>query len=168
MATSTQLLHWNDIDKSVRSFQGKISQNPSATIFEPNVHLRPKAACPQLWRDITLLEYNGQPCNWNRAFAIRQFSFRYVFVHFISTYADPGPCVEKERLPYELGWTPPTTETNLATLGAMVLQLQAANPEALPEGLTLGEGALRDVYQLRNPITGKLENATCILANTCN
>lgn len=50
----------------------------------------------------------------------------------------------------------------------MVVQLQAANPEALPEGLSLGEGALRDVYELREPITGKLENVTCILDNTCN
>ena len=50
----------------------------------------------------------------------------------------------------------------------MILQLQAANPEALPEGLTLGEGALRDVYELRDPITGVLENATCLLANTCD
>ena len=74
---------------------------------------------------------------------------------------------EKERLPYELGWSPPTAETNLATLGAMTVQLQAANPEALPEGLTLGEGALRDVYELRDPITGLVVNATCILANDC-
>ena len=71
-------------------------------------------------------------------------------------------------MPYELGWKPPTTETNLATLGAMTLQLQTANPEALPEGLTLEEGALRDVLQQRDPITGKLENATCLLANTCD
>lgn len=38
-----------------------------------------------------------------------------------------------------------------------MFQLQAANPEALPEGLSLGEGTLRDVIELRNPITGKLE-----------
>ena len=50
----------------------------------------------------------------------------------------------------------------------MTLQLQTANPEALPEGLTLEEGALRDVLQQRDPITGKLENATCLLANTCD
>lgn len=67
---------------------------------------------------------------------------------------------ENERLPYELGWSPPVLETNLVTLGAMVSQLQLANPEALPEGLTLGEGALRDVYQLRDPITGLIVNAT--------
>ena len=76
--------------------------------------------------------------------------------------------IENERLPYELGWTPPTTETNLATLGVMIAQLQAANPEALPEGLSLGEGTLRDVYELRDPITGKLLNATCLLAGICS
>lgn len=58
-------------------------------------------------------------------------------------------------------------ETTLVTLGAMVAQLQAANPDAVPEGLSLGEGTLRDVYELRNPLTGVLENATCILANNC-
>ena len=91
-----------------------------------------------------------------------------MLVYSTFVHADCGSWAEKERLPYELGWTPPTTETNLATLGAMILQLQAANPEALPEGLTLGEGALRDVYELRDPITGVLENATCLLANTCD
>jgi len=74
---------------------------------------------------------------------------------------------EQEKLPYELGWTKPTTETNLATLGAMVTQLLAANPEVLPEGLTLGEGSLKDVYELIDPITGKLLNATCSLAGLC-
>ena len=42
---------------------------------------------------------------------------------------------ESERLPYELGWTPPTTQTTLMTLGAMVLQLNAASGEAVPETL---------------------------------
>ena len=66
---------------------------------------------------------------------------------------------EKERLPYELGWRPNALETNLVTLRAMVEQLQLANPEALPEELSLGEGALRDVYELRDPITRKVVNA---------
>lgn len=43
------------------------------------------------------------------------------------------------------------------TLGAQITQLQLANPEALPEGLSLGEGTLRDVIELINPISGKLE-----------
>lgn len=53
------------------------------------------------------------------------------------------------------------------SLGAMVLQIEAANPEVLPEGLSLGAGTLKDVYELKDPITGKLLNATCLLANTC-
>lgn len=52
------------------------------------------------------------------------------------------------------------------TLGAQILQLQLANPEALPEGLSLGEGALRDVIELINPITGKLEVSLLREANT--
>jgi hypothetical protein len=49
----------------------------------------------------------------------------------------------------------------------MIVQLLAANPEALPEGLTLGEGSLKDVYNLIDPITGKLINSTCALAGIC-
>jgi hypothetical protein len=74
---------------------------------------------------------------------------------------------EQERLPYDLGWTKPTTETNLITLGGMITQLFAANPEALPEGLSLGEGSLKDVYELIDPVTGKLINSTCVLAGLC-
>lgn len=74
---------------------------------------------------------------------------------------------EQERLPYDLGWTKPTVETNLITLGAMIAELELANPEAVPEGLSLGTGTLRDVYQLLDPITGKLLNATCALAGLC-
>ncbi|KAK4495842.1 hypothetical protein PRZ48_013110 [Zasmidium cellare] len=75
---------------------------------------------------------------------------------------------EQERLPYELGWQKPANECNLLTLGLQIEQLQLANPEALPEGLSLGEGALRDVIELLDPITGKLVNATCILLNNCD
>ena len=49
----------------------------------------------------------------------------------------------------------------------MMLELQSSNDEALPEGLSLGEGTYRDVLELRDPITGKLVNATCILAGSC-
>lgn len=74
---------------------------------------------------------------------------------------------EEERLPYDLGWQKPNTETNLITLGAMIAELQLANPEAVPEGLSLRIGTLKDVYQLIDPITGKLANATCALAGLC-
>ncbi|WPH03781.1 Hypothetical protein R9X50_00666400 [Acrodontium crateriforme] len=74
---------------------------------------------------------------------------------------------ENETLPYHLGWTKPTEETNLVTLGAMITQLALANPEILPEGLTLGEGTLNDVYNLKDPITGKLINSTCALLSLC-
>lgn len=49
----------------------------------------------------------------------------------------------------------------------MIAQLQLANPEAVPEGLTLGTGTLRDVYQLIDPLTGKVINATCALVGLC-
>ena len=76
-------------------------------------------------------------------------------------------CAEDERLPYELGWSKPLLETNFATLGVIIAQMELANPHAVPEGLSLGEGTYRDVFQLINPLTGKLENSTCIKAGTC-
>lgn len=74
---------------------------------------------------------------------------------------------EKERLPYELGWTPPEGETNLPSLGAMITQLELANPDVVAEGLSLGEGSLRDVLSLINPLTGKVANLTCALEGSC-
>jgi len=44
---------------------------------------------------------------------------------------------EQERLPYNEGWRPTAAETNLNTLGAMVLALNLANGEVVPEGLLL-------------------------------
>jgi hypothetical protein len=61
----------------------------------------------------------------------------------------------------------PEQETNLATLGLMAGKLQAANPNAFMEGLSLGEGALRDVYDLKHPITGKIQNGSCLVLGAC-
>jgi hypothetical protein len=83
---------------------------------------------------------------------------------YLSTMGDPITGVapieyvralfEEERLPYQEGWRPTTKPTTLATLGAMVLELNAANGEVLPEGLILGESSLRAVFKGLDPITG--------------
>jgi len=44
---------------------------------------------------------------------------------------------ENERLPYALGWRPPTVPVTLVSLGAMINLLAANNPESMPEGLTV-------------------------------
>lgn len=44
---------------------------------------------------------------------------------------------EQEKLPYALGWRPSAEPITLTTLGQMVLELYAANPESVPEGETL-------------------------------
>ncbi|CEJ94365.1 hypothetical protein VHEMI09902 [[Torrubiella] hemipterigena] len=75
--------------------------------------------------------------------------------------------IEKERLPYEQGWTKPAVEVNLVTLGALIAQLQLANPDAVPEGLTLGAGTLKDVYNLIDPLTGQALNLTCAVLGLC-
>lgn len=66
-----------------------------------------------------------------------------------------------------MGWTKPTIEIDLATLGLMITQLQLANPDAVPEGLTLGAGTLKDVLNLIDPLTGQALNLTCALAGLC-
>ncbi|KAF2164230.1 hypothetical protein M409DRAFT_68099 [Zasmidium cellare ATCC 36951] len=76
---------------------------------------------------------------------------------------------EQERLPYEEGWVKPS-QINFATLGAMAGQLLLADPlDPIAEGLNfeLVQGAVKDVFQLRDPITGVLINATCALAGLC-
>lgn len=82
--------------------------------------------------------------------------------------SDTDCCIiEQEKLPFDLGWTKPDQETNLATLGAMVSLLQLANPGAVPEGLNLGTGTVRDVFNLIDPVTGKLTTVTCALLGLC-
>jgi hypothetical protein len=49
----------------------------------------------------------------------------------------------------------------------MITKLELANPSVLAEGLSLGEGSLRDVLQLINPLTGKVANLTCALEGNC-
>lgn len=66
---------------------------------------------------------------------------------------------EEERLPYEEGWRPTETPTTLASLGAMILELNLANGEVVPEGLILGEHSLQAVLIGVNGTTGDVENA---------
>jgi len=61
-------------------------------------------------------------------------------------------------LPYNEGWRPTAQETNLLTLGAMILQLNAANKEALPEGLLITTNTLKLAFGGYNPITGLLNH----------
>lgn len=73
-----------------------------------------------------------------------------------------------QKLPYELGWKPPTIPVTLASLAAMAVRLNAASGEALPEGLeVISVGALADAFAGKDPITGKLVNATCGLLGAC-
>lgn len=60
---------------------------------------------------------------------------------------------EMERLPYELGWVKPEVTTSLLTLGAMILELNSATGEELPEGLTLVESTIGTV--LKSALSGQ-------------
>lgn len=59
-------------------------------------------------------------------------------------------------------------ETNLATLGIMANNMLATDPgefgDQLPE---LSGDLIQDVFELRNPVTGVLVNATCALLGQC-
>ncbi len=63
---------------------------------------------------------------------------------------------EEERLPYNEGWRPTTTQTAQLTLGDMILQLIAANNDALPEGLEITLNTLKLAFEGHDPITGLL------------
>lgn len=59
-------------------------------------------------------------------------------------------------------------ETNFATLGVMIAEIGASRPDQLLfNGLALTEGGLKDAWDLRDPVTGVLINATCAAAGTC-
>ena len=47
------------------------------------------------------------------------------------------------RLPYVEGWRPPTKQSNLLTLGDMILSRNAANGEVIPEGLEFTTNTLK-------------------------
>jgi len=67
---------------------------------------------------------------------------------------------EQERLPYELGWTPSKSPITLQTLGDMIMELIAANGDAVPEGLYVTANAYKDALEGIDPVTGLLGNAT--------
>jgi len=58
----------------------------------------------------------------------------------------------KGRLQYLESWRPPTIDTNLTTLPAMVVQLQQASGEALPEGLLM-TNTFQQAFSGSDPIT---------------
>ncbi|CAL3970891.1 unnamed protein product [Diplocarpon coronariae] len=87
---------------------------------------------------------------------------------YLSTMGDPVTGVapvdyvkvffEQERLPYNEGWRPTAQETNLFTLGGMILQLIAANNDTLPEGLEITTNTLKLAFGGYDPVTGLLEH----------
>ncbi|KAH0368592.1 Cloroperoxidase, partial [Aureobasidium melanogenum] len=89
---------------------------------------------------------------------------------YLSTMGDPTTGVapleyvrslfEEEKLPYELGWQPPQETTSLASLAAMVVELNAASGEQVPEGIILGENSLKAVFIGINAATGEIEDNT--------
>ena len=98
-----------------------------------------------------------------------QFIFSYgETAIYLSTMGDPVTGVapieyvrslfEKETLPYNLGWRPTADPTTLASLAAMVIELNVANGEELPEGLTLSESTLKAALRGLDPVTGAVIN----------
>ena len=98
-----------------------------------------------------------------------QFIFSYgETAIYLSTMGDPMTGVapinfvrslfEEDRLPYEQGWRPSTTPTTLTSLGAMIVELNAANGEPIPEGLILGTHSLQAVLVGLDAVTGDIRN----------
>lgn len=66
---------------------------------------------------------------------------------------------EQEKLPYELGWTPPTQQTTLFSLGNMLPQIFSATGETIPDGLILGQYSLRAALLGLDAATGAVQNS---------
>lgn len=99
-----------------------------------------------------------------------QFIFSYgETAIYLSTMGDPTTGVapveflnslfEEERLPYEQGWRPTKESTTLASLAAMVFELNLANGEEIPEGLIVSEHSLKAALIGVDAITGDVQNA---------
>ncbi|KAB8289717.1 hypothetical protein EYC80_010628 [Monilinia laxa] len=65
---------------------------------------------------------------------------------------------EEERLPYEEGWRQGESQTNLASLGVMILELVAANNDVLPEGLEVTAQTVGLAFGGYDPVTGILRH----------
>lgn len=63
---------------------------------------------------------------------------------------------EEERLPHEEGWRRGGSQTNLVTLGEMILKLVLANEDVLPEGLEVTAQTVGIAFGGYDPITGLL------------
>lgn len=94
-----------------------------------------------------------------------QFIFSYgETAIYLSTMGDPTTgsapvnfiqsLFEEERLPYEQGWRPTTEPTTLFSLGAMILELNLANGEEVPEGLIVGTHTLQAALIGLDAVTG--------------
>ena len=99
-----------------------------------------------------------------------QFIFSYgETAIYLSTMGDPTTGVapvnyvnvlfEEERLPYAEGWRPTVAPTTLASLAAMVLELNLASGEEIPEGLIVSEHTLQAVLMGLDAVTGDIDNA---------
>ncbi|OQN99267.1 hypothetical protein B0A48_15116 [Cryoendolithus antarcticus] len=91
-------------------------------------------------------------------YGLREFIFRYgETALYLQTMSDPVSGVarldfirelfEKERLPVDLGWRPSTLPITLASLGVMVNNLFAANPQNGPEGVTIASNSYKDLIE---------------------
>lgn len=92
------------------------------------------------------------------------FSYRETAI-YLSTMGDPTTGVApieyvrslfEERLPYEEGWRKTVEPTTLGNLAQMIFELNIANGEEIPEGLTLTESTLKAALRGLDPITGKV------------
>ena len=118
------------------------------------------------------LRFNdSQARNPTFVYGLREFIFSYgETAIYLQALSDPFSGVAKvdylkqwfqeERLPYNLGWRPSQRPITLDTLGQMVLELFAANPQAVPEGITITVDTVKDVFAGIDPLTGLLANAT--------
>nr|POF17963.1 putative sterigmatocystin biosynthesis peroxidase stcc [Quercus suber] len=67
---------------------------------------------------------------------------------------------EQEKLPYSLGWRPSKDAITLETLGTMILELDAVNPAALPEGVTVLADSYKDLFEVLVGGSNALNNLT--------
>ena len=114
---------------------------------------------------------DSQAKNPTFTFGLREFIFAYgETAIYLQTMSDPVSGVanvdyikqlfEQEKLPYNLGWRPSAAPITLPSLGNMVLELFANNPEEIPEGFVITVDTVKDVFAGIDPVTGLIANIT--------
>lgn len=111
---------------------------------------------PTAAKELSVRTQDSETRNPTFVYGPREFILRYGETGlYLQTMSDPVSGVarldfvrqmfEKEKLPVNLGWKPSALPITLNSLGAMAVELFAANPQNVPEGARIVQDSYKDL-----------------------